>query len=104
MGITLCPRHGRKGITFVCPHVRQAVLGGLPPPRLSKATADFEELTFEASLCAGCAASAVADGAALKRAGEQALDWFHGLNLEPICPGCLEEACRGGAGAGEGTQ
>ena len=92
MGVILCSHHGRQGITFACAHVKRAVVGASPLPRFANATADFDGLTFEAVLCDLCAADATADGLGLQRVGDDGLDWFFGLTVDPLCVKCLQLA------------
>jgi hypothetical protein len=102
MGLLLCARHGRQGIAFVCPHAARAVWQQTALPDLANARADYDGLRFQASLCAACAAAMAQDGAGLERAGEQGLEWFFGLKLEAVCPGCLAEVSQGTASAPRG--
>ena len=94
MGVVLCPRHGRQGIAFVCPHVNEALLNHNPLPRMSSVSADFDfhDVKMEAALCPECTALATSDGGSLERFGDQGLDWFFELSVEPVCTGCLADA------------
>jgi hypothetical protein len=96
MGITLCPRHGRRGIAFVCPHVNEALLKSEPLPKTKRVSADLDshDHRMEASLCQECAALATTDSGGFERFGEQGLDWFFQLKTEPVCSGCLADAER----------
>jgi hypothetical protein len=69
MGITLCPRRGRRGIAFVCPHVNEAILKSVPLPKTITVTADldFHDAKMDASLCTECAALAASDGSSVLR-------------------------------------
>jgi hypothetical protein len=97
MGVILCPRHGRQGIAFVCPHVAEAVRTehSLPTTLRASADLDFHEYKMNAWLCPECATLATSDGGGLERYGDEGLDWFFALKIEPVCPNCLADAGRG---------
>ena len=96
MGVVQCPRHGLRGITFACRHVREAVLSGKPLPTCAGISADldYQGLRMEATFCAECVQAATADGGRTDRIGEQGLDWFSELPMDPVCSSCLAEAQR----------
>jgi hypothetical protein len=95
MGLVVCPKHG-NGFMFVCQHVADAVLSGLPRPGIqhlayTAADPDFEGFELGCWFCPQCIASRQLPPSGTVIVDEETfLTQSDGL-YRPICPGCFQE-------------
>ncbi|HZS10093.1 MAG TPA: hypothetical protein VFD58_35020 [Blastocatellia bacterium] len=91
MGVILCRKHGKTGMTFICPHLHQDIFQ-------DQQLRDYDNVKFSVfdtgeeviyPLCKDCIARygfRLDFGQQLKWE-----DWFEDLKIEPRCGKCFSE-------------
>jgi hypothetical protein len=94
MAIVICKGHGGHPAPLLCPHLRRAVLEGLPLPEIFYVEAWYLDApAWSHHLCPDCARElGVTENHTIWK-DDEGLDRLMGKSdTAPVCPGCFDEA------------